>query len=1070
MAKLSSSLVLNKYILNLFGVTDLESMSQDLKDSFLEGYDENNVSHFHHALVARFYSNNHLPKELLLLYDQNIYSHTQAISGKRDQPIKWKYFQYLALLFTEIYLDKYFTDKVGLQVALNSFIQLNHGRNNNDFTVVSDFKLEQNVNDLNKVAYWNATGSGKTLLMHINILQYRYYLKLHHIEKDLNRIIVLTPNEGLSKQHLKEFAKSGMEAELFDKSGGALFIGHKIEIIDIHKLEETSGNKTVAVEAFEGNNLVLVDEGHRGAGGEIWKDKRNRLCETGFSFEYSATFGQAVHALSGAKQKLLLDEYGKATIFDYSYKYFYKDGYGKDYQILNLNEQWHEKGKEERVILYLTASLLSFYEQLLVFKEYKTVLKPFLIDKPLAIFVGGKVTKSISKETASDVVEVLKFLEAFVRNEAQSIYQVKLLLDAKDGLNNENGQSIFRNAFSEIRRIGKTASEVYQDVLNEVFNANVAGASLHIDNLKGQDGEIGLRIGNADYFGVVNVGDDKGLLKICEANHMLVDEKDFSSSLFHDINNQDSKVNILIGAKKFTEGWSSWRVSSMGLLNIGRGEGSEIIQLFGRGVRLKGYQFSLKRSTALDLSLKPDSIPAILPLLETLNIFGLRADYMQQFKEYLEEEGLPADSDFEKITVNILPTIVNLSERKLKYIRIKDGINFKRDCLVDAVLSQKLPSVLLDWYPKVQVLKSAKTTNITEIITIEKDGKLRPSHLAFLDWTQIYFDIQKFKNERAWYNLNLSKDALKDIMEEESWYTLLIPSSELDLLDYNKVQLWQELTLALLKSFIERIYNYEKAKFYNKDGNTVVDILDQNHPNFEKEYKFQVKKSETTLISQIKVLKEIVGKKEFKENFEIDKDYKDFDALYASMHLYQPLIYMEKGSFDVAVKLQPVALNKGEKNFIEHLKLFFQSSQTFFEDKQLYLLRNMSKKGIGFFEANNFFPDFILWLVIGEKQFVAFIDPKGLRQINGLDNPKIELHKNIKNIQTEPKDPDLDLSSFIISNTPFRQLSHWKGQESIADFNNHHVYFQEEQKDVYIKGIIDRMMDGNGKRKTENVS
>ena len=312
MAKLSSSLVLNKYILNLFGVTDLEALSLDLKDSSLEGYDENNISHFHHALVARFYSNANLPKELLLQYDQNIFSHTQTISEKRNEPIKWKYFQYMALLFTEIYLDKYFSDKTALQSELNTFLEFNHGRNGNDFKAVTQFQLESVVNDLNKLAYWNATGSGKTLLMHINILQYRYYLKMHNLEKGLNRIIVLTPNEGLSKQHLKEFAQSGMEAELFDKTGGSLFAGQKIEIIDIHKLEETSGNKTVAVEAFEGNNLVLVDEGHRGAGGTEWKDKRNRLCESGFSFEYSATFGQAVHALSGAKQKVLIDEYGKA--------------------------------------------------------------------------------------------------------------------------------------------------------------------------------------------------------------------------------------------------------------------------------------------------------------------------------------------------------------------------------------------------------------------------------------------------------------------------------------------------------------------------------------------------------------------------------------------------------------------------------------------------------------------------------------------------------------------------------------------------------------------------------------
>jgi hypothetical protein len=187
MAKLSSSLVLNKYILNLFGVTDLEALSKDLKDSSLEGYDENNVSRFHHELVVRFYSNANLPKELLAQYDQNIYSHTQAISEKRDKPIKWKYFQYLALLFTEIYLDKYFTDKVALQAGLNTFLATNNGINKNDFSDVKEFVLDQNINDLNKLAYWNATGSGKTLLMHINILQYRHYLKLHNIENSLNR-------------------------------------------------------------------------------------------------------------------------------------------------------------------------------------------------------------------------------------------------------------------------------------------------------------------------------------------------------------------------------------------------------------------------------------------------------------------------------------------------------------------------------------------------------------------------------------------------------------------------------------------------------------------------------------------------------------------------------------------------------------------------------------------------------------------------------------------------------------------------------------------------------------------
>ena len=58
-----------------------------------------------------------------------------------------------------------------------------------------------------------------------------------------------------------------------------------------------------------------------------------------------------------------------------------------------------------------------------------------------------------------------------------------------------------------------------------------------------------------------------------------VEDDVISDSLFEGINDPASEINILIGAKKFMEGWNSWRVSNMGLLNIGRTEGSEIIQL-----------------------------------------------------------------------------------------------------------------------------------------------------------------------------------------------------------------------------------------------------------------------------------------------------------------------------------------------------------------------------------------------------------------------------------------------------------------------------------------------------------
>lgn len=320
--KLSNSLVLNRYLLSLFGASSLEALSEHLKDPVLEGWDENNVSYFHKELVQRLFATSELTEEMLLAYDEHIFRHTKAISEKREARIRWKYFQYLSLLFTEIYLDKYFSDKKKLLADINTYLQSGFNADPKTYHGMTDFTEA----DLNKVAFWSATGSGKTLLMHVNVLQYCHYAGKYRQKP--NRIILITPNEGLTNQHLEEFRKSNIGADVFNKNtASGMFAGHDIDVLEITKLGDTDGDKTVAVGFFEGNNLVLVDEGHRGSGGDAWKQRRDKLCETGFSFEYSATFGQSISAISNAAKRLeMLHEYGKATLFDYSYRYFYNDG------------------------------------------------------------------------------------------------------------------------------------------------------------------------------------------------------------------------------------------------------------------------------------------------------------------------------------------------------------------------------------------------------------------------------------------------------------------------------------------------------------------------------------------------------------------------------------------------------------------------------------------------------------------------------------------------------------------------------------------------------------------------
>jgi len=390
--KFVHKLVLNQWMLSLFDVKRFEQLAEHLRNEKLEGMDENNVHHFHHALTAQLFNLTKLPTELLLEYDQNIVKHTQRLNERRitrgEDPIVWKYFQYLTLLFTEIYLDRYFSDPAALLKAINEQVATCNADKPEADHIASFREDGEAWSQINKLAYWSATGSGKTLLMHANILQYQFYLDKHGRRRDLNRIILLTPNEGLSQQHLREFEAAGLAAELFQKDGAGLFTGQRIEILDIHKLKDEMGDKTIAIDAFEGNNLVLVDEGHRGAsGGEegAWMRFRNALCEKGFSFEYSATFGQAVKG-----SRALTDTYAKSILFDYSYRYFYSDGFGKDYQILNLDEGTQANHLDS----YLVACLLAFFQQQRLFKEQVFAFRPFNIDKPLWIFVGGSVSES----------------------------------------------------------------------------------------------------------------------------------------------------------------------------------------------------------------------------------------------------------------------------------------------------------------------------------------------------------------------------------------------------------------------------------------------------------------------------------------------------------------------------------------------------------------------------------------------------------------------------------------------------------------------------------------------------
>lgn len=1075
----SYKLVLNQWMFGLFGLpsTDgfyswngkklplIEAFKQkfQISESSAEGLDENNIHRFHTALTNQIEELTELPDALLLEYDQNIVRHTRRLNERRitrgDQPITWKYFQYLTLLFTEIYLDRYFRDPAALVANINIQIE-KFNADKPEADKLPLLPIEEPASQLNKLAFWSATGSGKTLMMHANILQYQFHLEKRGRLRDLNRIILLTPNEGLSLQHLAEFQAAGIQADIFSKDARSLFAGTAVEIIDINKLRDEMGDKTVAVEAFEGNNLVLVDEGHRGASaGETgaWMRFRNALCEKGFSFEYSATFGQAVKG-NGTLTAL----YGRCILFDYSYKFFYADGYGKDYQILNLDTAT----QSSHLDTYLVACALAFYQQQRLYRDHYPAFRPFNIAKPLWIFVGSKVTASLATSDASDIVQIVQFLHRLLANRSQTIAAIGSVLN--QGLLSADGRNIFSGRFAYLNSLGQTPDQFYDDMLATAFNAPGGGA-LHIENIKGVAGEIALRVGDNPHFGVINVGDDAKLCKLCEQHKLNVGELEFASSLFQDINKPASNVNLLIGSKKFTEGWSSWRVSTMGLMNVGSTEGSQIIQLFGRGVRLKGYAETLKRSAKINL---PEDIKRHrhIASLETLNIFGIRADYMAQFREFLEEEGLPTND--ERIEF-LLPTIRNLGQKKLKIIRLKKTINgvstdfgdaFKKLAPVPTLRKPdpaaepstrylQLNQVILNWYPKIQAMKAVGVAG--------GDGEgqlnqavLSASHIAFLDLDALFFEMQQFKADRAWHNLNLTREAIEELLADQTWYRLLIPQAELAFDSFEKVRLWQEIAESLLKKYCERYYSFRKKEW--ELPHLEYRDLDESDPNFPQGddlypsgyYRMLIEESQTEIIDKLKDLKAIIETGALRE-----WEFGGLKAIWFGQHLYEPLLHLSGST----VEISPAPLNLGERTFVEDMRTFFDKKDALLKGAELYLLRNLSRgRGVGFFEAGNFHPDFIVWVIKDARQRIAFVDPKGIRNL-GLTDPKISFHETIKTIEQRLADPSVVLSSFIISNTPSHQMRLIWGVEK-SEMLARNILFQQEDQPNYVKDLIRRTL------------
>jgi len=658
--------------------------------------------------------------------------------------------------------------------------------------------------DLQMAAFWMATAAGKT-----HILQ--ACLALLDGE-NFDRIFIITPTESLTRQHadkLNELAEWEVFAYPFDGDSSALgrLPAQAVIIIDINKLGESKKGDglTVPTSYFqEGRNLVFVDEGHKGQKSEasVWKKLQQDLAglgaddprHRGLLVEFSATFGQvaeAEHAFS---------RYAKSIVFDYAYDRFHADLYGKDFWHVKLEGRGDASPAAYRQTL--TAALMAYWHQLASFlnpaNQTQADEAGLQLAKPLWVLLGLSVIGGKNKsdqEQTSDVVDVLRYLFAILHGPGHLIADLKNALDVPvdgaDLLPPEARQAV----------VGYEPDALARRILSDVFGWQTGDRPV-FRLLKGASGELGLGLLRADqvfYFGVVNVGDAAGLKSALEKVGLAVEDDALQSSLFASLSLPKSPLNLLIGSRRFAEGWDNYRASSLTLLRLGQGEGSLIIQMFGRVVRFAGRAGDGRRLRHPASVLKP---------LQTAYVYGLRSKYLDAFLSGLYENGVPKVRELNCPFTRTFPIPSPL--RSIKTITPPPS-DFTVKLTGDGWLAAVNPVTL-------SLGATVAISSIDQSGIISQQGKAGQditqtfkTRLAAVDLDAAYRAMLGYKRQQRWWNLSFDSSAILAALQSERYQIHGLPSV-LELQGPADIARLNRIAATIVRRLFENAYRKQEAQ------------------------------------------------------------------------------------------------------------------------------------------------------------------------------------------------------------------------------------------------------------------
>ncbi len=478
-----------------------------------------------------------------------------------------------------------------------------------------DFASKLTDQNINRTAFWMATGSGKSIVLIKTIELLHWAVKQRLIPK--KDIMLLLPREDLISQFKNEIAEYNQSRAV----GNA-----QIRLVNLKDYDDDKRVTTfldeITVYFYRsdllrdehkqtildyrnyingGNWYVFLDEAHRGIDNNRNQSKMKQnvaeLSKNGFLFNFSATFTEAI-------------DYATCC-YNFNLEKFITSGYGKNIYLSNSLLSFKDK-KED---LQKTDRQLQILKSIITFCLVKNFKKVDKYHNPLMItYVNSvNITEADLKLFFEEVVKI-----------AKGNIDKALLKRAKDEIKKEFGTTpapdyIFNKEQLQLNTDELNYIDTFTD--NEIFKHffNTATAS----NIQWQKGESGKEIllklvSSTEYFALIRIGDADSFSKSILTNDYQEITTFVKEVHFKKLNEPINTINLLMGSRSFYEGWDSNRPNVINLINIGGREAKKFVpQSIGRGIRIQPNptDFS-KRQRLLDGNADKNQ------LLETLFVFS----------------------------------------------------------------------------------------------------------------------------------------------------------------------------------------------------------------------------------------------------------------------------------------------------------------------------------------------------------------------------------------------------------------------------------------------------------------